>query len=60
MCVVGDEVGPLVGLLEGNDEEELVGLSDGRTFGLSVLMVDGISEEEEGLLLAIKEDPADG
>jgi hypothetical protein len=60
MCVVGDEVGSLVGLLEGNDEEELVGLSDGRNIGLSVMMLDGISEKEKGLLLAIKEGPADG
>jgi hypothetical protein len=60
MCFVGDEVGYLVGLFKGIDEEELVGISDGLIFGLSVLVLDGISKGEEGLLLAVEEGPADG
>ena len=58
-CVVPVATGEVVdgltvsGLVSGiadDDDED----------GLSVLMLDGISREEEGLPLAIEEDPADG
>jgi len=34
--------------------------ADGNVDGVSVLVLDGSSEEEEGLLLAIKDGSADG